>query len=206
MSSENSTDSFSKDRAELFEALGHPTRIRILELLANSPLGFSDLKKALGIDSGGQLQFHLGKLQGLVKTVEGNYALTDEGKEALRIMAIKKTPDKSEIKRVKSKPLQIISIILIFALAISIFYEFSLYNANMQLDTKLSNLNQEYNNSLAMLARYPWIFKGAYAVYSGQAEGMFTGLPGMQPQPLNISETVRIEIMEFNGTHVRWLF
>jgi DNA-binding transcriptional ArsR family regulator len=97
MSGDAPRDSFSKDRAELFEALGHPTRIRILELLANSPMGFSDLKKALDIDSGGQLQFHLGKLHGLVKTVEGNYTLTDEGKEALRMMAAKE-PVKIEPK------------------------------------------------------------------------------------------------------------
>jgi len=78
-----SRDGFSKDRAELFEALGHPTRIRIVQILADAPLGFADLKKALDIESGGLLQFHLGKVQNIVKdTPEGSCALTDEGRSA----------------------------------------------------------------------------------------------------------------------------
>ena len=99
MSSDSSGNSFSVDRVELFEALGHPTRIKNLELLSSSPKGFSELKKALGIQSSGLLQFHLSKLQGLVKTAsDGNYELTDEGKEALRISATR-TPKLSLFAR-----------------------------------------------------------------------------------------------------------
>jgi DNA-binding transcriptional ArsR family regulator len=153
MSGENSQDSFSNDRAELFEALGHPTRIKILELLANSPMGFSDLKKALDIDSGGQLQFHLGKLHGLVKTVEGNYALTDEGKEALRIMAAK-GPVKIEPKtRHSITPLQAITIVLAIALVFTM--AFSLYNNQLQ-NQKFNSLNQSfYNPSIPAQADFP---------------------------------------------------
>ncbi len=76
---------FNQDRAELFEALGHPTRIRILQALSVAPMGFSELKREAGIDSNGLMAFHLGKLGGLVRaTPEGGYALTDDGKEALR--------------------------------------------------------------------------------------------------------------------------
>jgi len=53
MSGGNEKSNFSKDRAELFEALGHPTWIRILQCLADAPLGFSELKRVLDIDSGG---------------------------------------------------------------------------------------------------------------------------------------------------------
>jgi len=78
---------FDKDQAEFFEALGHPTRIRLLEVLAQGPCSFSELKKQLDIDSSGNLSFHLGKLDTLVKTnSEGNYVLTDDGKEAVRIV------------------------------------------------------------------------------------------------------------------------
>lgn len=41
----NQEDAFNKDRAELFEALGHPTRIKILQTLEKSPLSFTELKK-----------------------------------------------------------------------------------------------------------------------------------------------------------------
>ena len=84
--SENGED-FNASRAELFEALGHPTRIKILQALRESPLGFSELKREAGLDSNGLLAFHLGKLGHLVRTDEnGSHALTDEGKEALRIV------------------------------------------------------------------------------------------------------------------------
>ncbi|MGA2663603.1 MAG: winged helix-turn-helix domain-containing protein [Nitrososphaerales archaeon] len=78
---------FNEARAEVFEALGHPVRIRILRILETGPLGFNELKKAVGIESSGHLQFHLGKLSHLVSTdASGAYALTEDGKEALRII------------------------------------------------------------------------------------------------------------------------
>lgn len=74
-------------RTELFEALGHPARMKILQSLNDAPMGFSELKRKVGMESSGHLQFHLGKLDGLVKTTpEGNYVLTDDGKEALRLL------------------------------------------------------------------------------------------------------------------------
>ncbi|HVP22481.1 MAG TPA: winged helix-turn-helix domain-containing protein [Conexivisphaerales archaeon] len=79
-------DGFSRERAELFEALGHPIRLEILRALSESPLGFADLKRKVNVTSSGHLTHHLEKLDGLVRTTpEGLYALTDDGKEALRI-------------------------------------------------------------------------------------------------------------------------
>ena len=84
---ENSDDSFNSSKAEVFEALGHPTRIRILRELAAKPLTYSELKRAAGMESNGLLTFHLGKMRGLVRlNPEGSYALTDEGREALQIV------------------------------------------------------------------------------------------------------------------------
>ena len=48
-----------RQRAEVFDALGHPTRIVILKALSEGALGFADLKKKTAIDSGGHLQHHL---------------------------------------------------------------------------------------------------------------------------------------------------
>ena len=73
-----------KQRAEVFDALGHPTRILILKALSGGALGFADLKKKTAIDSSGHLQHHLTKLDGLIKTDEyGKYCLSDQGKDAL---------------------------------------------------------------------------------------------------------------------------
>ena len=73
-----------RQRAEVFDALGHPTRIVILKALSEGALGFADLKKKTAIDSSGHLQHHLTKLNGLIKTDEyGKYCLSDQGKDAL---------------------------------------------------------------------------------------------------------------------------
>ncbi len=93
MSREND-DGFNVARAELFDAMGHPNRIRIIKALAGKPLGFSELKRAVGIESSGLLAFHLDKLAHLVGTDQaGMYALTEEGREALQI--IRSTADES---------------------------------------------------------------------------------------------------------------
>jgi len=145
MSGGSERNDFNKDRAELFEALGHPTRIRILQCLAESPLGFAELKKRLDIESGGLLQFHLGKLQGLVKvSVEGNYALTDEGKEALRsIVANADVGNNHVARRVRRKKTRIMAVSLILCvialvgMAGYIYHTRAFYQFNTQLDQVL---------------------------------------------------------------------
>jgi len=77
---------------ETFEAIAHPLRIKILKLLAERPMGFSELKRELGIKSSGKLDFHLKKLGGLIiLNSDGKYTLTKEGYAALQaITTIKK--------------------------------------------------------------------------------------------------------------------
>lgn len=73
-----------KQRAERFDALGHPIRIRILEILNQGSMSFADLKRILEIDSSGHLKHHLDKLNNLIKTGEdGKYCLSSEGRDAL---------------------------------------------------------------------------------------------------------------------------
>jgi DNA-binding beta-propeller fold protein YncE len=80
----NSEGDSHDSRAELFEAIGHPTRIKILQVLKGEPLGFAGLKRAVGVESSGNMAFHLAKLRNLVAVgPDGNYLLTDDGKEAL---------------------------------------------------------------------------------------------------------------------------
>lgn len=83
----NENHDFEAIRAEAFDVIGHPTRIRILQSLDKKSLTFSDLKRLVGIESSGHMSFHLGKLKDLVKTTpDGTYVLTDDGREALRII------------------------------------------------------------------------------------------------------------------------
>jgi len=72
------------DSAELFDAIAHPVRIKILKTLERQPTTFASLKRQLGIDSSGNLDYHLKKLGELVAVREdGLYGLTDAGKQAL---------------------------------------------------------------------------------------------------------------------------
>jgi DNA-binding HxlR family transcriptional regulator len=72
------------DPAELFEAISHPARIKILKTLKKKPSSFASLKRQLDIDSSGNLDYHLKKLGQLVTVREdGLYGLTDAGNEAL---------------------------------------------------------------------------------------------------------------------------
>lgn len=48
--------------AELFRTLGHPARVRVLELLRDGELTVGDLQAGLGIDSSGTSQ-HLGAMR-----------------------------------------------------------------------------------------------------------------------------------------------
>lgn len=61
--------------------------MRILRTLEGRPMGFAELKREVSIESSGHLQFHLGKLAGLVETTsDGSYTLTDDGREAIRVL------------------------------------------------------------------------------------------------------------------------
>jgi DNA-binding transcriptional ArsR family regulator len=88
-SSDDGEAGFDSSRAELFDALGHPTRIKILQVLNQRAMTFSELKKEVGIESSGHLSFHLGKLNLLLRvTPEGVYELTDDGREALHLAEV----------------------------------------------------------------------------------------------------------------------
>jgi len=81
--------------AELFDAIAHPTRIMILQLLHDHPFGFSELKKQLGISSSGNVQHHLNKMTRLITTDNlGKYQLSDQGREAIHaIKSVQQVPN-----------------------------------------------------------------------------------------------------------------
>jgi DNA-binding transcriptional ArsR family regulator len=121
--------SFDTQRAKFFEALGHPTRIRLLQVLAEGPRSFSEMKKQLDIESSGKLSFHLGKLEALVKTnANGNYILTDDGKEAVRVVettveadGCKTDSNKKRVLRLDPLPIAISIVWAAMMIATSLF-------------------------------------------------------------------------------------
>ncbi len=135
-----------RQRAEVFDALGHPTRIVILKALSEGALGFADLKKKTAIDSSGHLQHHLIKLNGLIKTDEyGKYCLSSEGKEALLTVqtveksvavpknTVKLTPWLSKKMLLKSASIFLV-VLLVSSSAIALFE----YNQNKSLQKEVT--------------------------------------------------------------------
>lgn len=145
-------DSFDASRAEVFEALGHPTRIRILKALSGGPLGFSELKREVGIGSGGLLSFHIGKLSGLVKpTQEGDYALSEEGREALRTVEASRAVSGTNGGKAKglterhsmSRPLLAALLVAIVALgAVAVYQQEQITMLNRDAESISKNLGQ----------------------------------------------------------------
>jgi len=145
---------FDSSRAELFEALGHPTRVKILRTLETKPMGFAELKREVGIESSGQLQFHLGKLSGLVTTnSEGSYALTDEGREAIRVLKtvpidFAATSGRHSVagRNGWTKPLRVFQVVSVVLLVFIAVFSFAYYSQSTQvssLNTQVQSLNSE---------------------------------------------------------------
>jgi DNA-binding HxlR family transcriptional regulator/predicted RNA-binding Zn-ribbon protein involved in translation (DUF1610 family) len=102
MSAPDPSDSTGRNglsEASLFESIAHEARIKILYLLQNEPLGFSELKKKLYLTSSGNLQHHINKLGALIESnADGQYTLTDNGREAIMaIQAIRGMQDRPKI-------------------------------------------------------------------------------------------------------------
>ena len=126
-----------RQRAEVFDALGHPTRIAILKALSEGALGFADLKKKTAIDSSGHLQHHLTKLNGLIKTDEyGKYCLSDQGKDALlTVQTVENATAKSNGKekthrhhfnsKIGLKPVAFLLVALLIASSAAALYEYN---------------------------------------------------------------------------------
>jgi DNA-binding HxlR family transcriptional regulator len=139
---------FDASRAELFEALGHPMRVKILQVLEGRPMGFAELKREVGIESSGHLQFHLAKLSGLVGTTAGgDYALTDDGREAIRVLRSAKTGHEETAPFARASSLRRIgwrtALIAVLLVALVVLASFAIYqqdqiaamNRNLSSDT-----------------------------------------------------------------------
>ena len=140
-----------KQRAEVFDALGHPTRILILKVLSEGSLGFADLKKKTSIESSGHLQHHLGKLNGLIKTDEyGKYCLSDEGKDALlTVQTVESTLSKKEVKRKGHKHFRLtlkpVAFLLVTLLIVSSLI--AVYEYNQAADNRAALLREKFTKA-----------------------------------------------------------
>lgn len=146
-----------KQRAEVFDALGHPTRILILKVLSDGSLGFAELKKKTAIESSGHLQHHLTKLNGLIKTDEyGKYCLSDEGKDALlTVQTVENASPKRDVRekrhgrfKVGLKPVAFLLMTLLISSSAITIYEYN------QIATLQSDFNRVNGLNFDAMAYY----------------------------------------------------
>jgi DNA-binding HxlR family transcriptional regulator len=165
-----------RQRAEVFDALGHPTRILILKVLSEGSLGFSDLKKKVAIESSGHLQHHLTKLNGLIKTDEyGKYCLSDEGKDALLTVQTVENASPSNAKEkahklnfshtLGSKPVVFLLIALLIASTAIAVYEYNqIGNVNASSNPNLNNAGYLSGSRLYLVSA-----NASYQIINGKA-------------------------------------
>ena len=150
-----------RQRAEVFDALGHPTRIAVLKALSAEPMGFADLKKAVGIDSSGHLQHHLNKLDTLIKTDEhGKYCLSDQGKDALLTVQTVEKAARSGIKETERRRasdvvsknfLKSVALLLSILLVASSVVAILEYTQIAQLQAELKELREKITPGTSLL-------------------------------------------------------
>lgn len=182
MASPEGSSDFNEARAELFETLGHQTRIRILQALSRKPMGFAELKRETGIESGGLLSFHLGKLNQLVKTTaEGDYALSDEGVEALRVIGTISSEEREG--RVKPKVLsggsrlKIVAAVLVIALVA--LGGLGLYQ-QQQIATLSKELSGDLSGTVSMNGHSFWYMTLPSQLVTGAANGTTISFHGVK--------------------------
>ena len=74
---------------DLYSILSHPFRRKILLLLEKEGyLSYTDLMEKLGLDTTGQLNFHLKKIGTLVNKDQKSYSLSEDGKRIVNLMNI----------------------------------------------------------------------------------------------------------------------
>lgn len=76
---------------DVYSLLSHPLRQKLLRILEKEGfISYSELMEKLGLETTGQLNFHLKKLGDLIKKDKKSYYLTEEGRRIIKIMDINK--------------------------------------------------------------------------------------------------------------------
>ncbi|MFX0181422.1 MAG: NAD(P)-binding protein, partial [Candidatus Hodarchaeota archaeon] len=76
---------------DIYSILSHPFRRKILLLLEKEGyIPYTDLMEKLGLETTGQLNFHLKKIGSLINKNKKSYFLTEDGKRVLKILNLNK--------------------------------------------------------------------------------------------------------------------
>ncbi len=74
---------------DIYSVLAHPLRQKLLEILDNDGyVSYTELMEKLGLETTGQLNFHLKKLSTLIGKDKKSYYLTEDGKRVIKLLEI----------------------------------------------------------------------------------------------------------------------
>jgi hypothetical protein len=122
MGEENNID--EETYSLIFTSLKHPIRRRILRMLADKPLNYTEILEVLKIDSG-HLSYHLENLGDLIVSNDGHYSLSSFGEAAVKFMGGVEDHHPASSNR-KFKPRQllvnVVGVVLALALIVASFH------------------------------------------------------------------------------------
>ncbi len=104
----------------ILSALRHPLRRKILRMLYNKPLSFSEILEAVSIDNG-HLNYHIKSMGDIVThTEDGKYALSSVGLAAIELVGKVEEQDKSNRTNKRAKRVGRLALVfsVIFAVAL----------------------------------------------------------------------------------------
>lgn len=123
----------------VFSSLKHPIRRKILRILVDRSLSFSEILEITTIDSG-HLSYHIENLGDLVKHSDGKYRLSSIGQAAVSLMkGVEEQPQQPSVKKPERRSLKIARNTLIVTSLIAII--------------ALAALNVHYGNSLQDISK-----------------------------------------------------
>jgi DNA-binding transcriptional ArsR family regulator len=133
----------------IYTSLKHPIRRRILRMLRDNPLTFSEILEAVGIDSG-HLNYHLDNLGDLIThSQDGKYQLSSIGSAAVKLMggveehSLELSKSKLKPSRIFAKiyPLLLCGLLILASLYFISYTTTVTKVANVGVGWRLSNIN-----------------------------------------------------------------
>jgi len=120
----------------IFRSLKHPIRRKILRMLANRPMSFSEILEGVTIDSG-HMTYHLESLGELIiRTSDGRYALSSIGTAAMKLMGgVEEGVEEKTAPVIPPSKKQAILMIVSVGLLVSALIPFSLFACQYTLST-----------------------------------------------------------------------
>lgn len=139
----------------MFSSLKHPARRKILRILSEKPLTFSEMLELLGISSS-NLTYHLESLGELVTQENGVYKLSTFGSAAVSTMKIVEEAPEVQPKKRLSLSLKWKTALAALLIGLVIVASMSAlqYSALNQASSERDLLQSKYNQLLAWSANY----------------------------------------------------